>query len=256
MKYWNYDRLAEVYDDTRLIPRNLNDFFVDEICKYLNNRFSSPHGLLSVGLGTGRIESLLSSRHFQLFGVDISSKMLKKLDSKKINPPCYLTLADGFSLPFVKPFQMILLIHIVHLIDNWVNLLTEIKNLCKILVVGHAYTETHDHPYFKKFLDIMKKNGWNHTNDDRPEFLDFHEFMLQQGYSSLKREMQANCSITNSQIYQGIKNRYYRSFWNIDEEIFNKSISDLDAFIAKNMIVKNENYNTQAFVKLTFYELD
>ena len=170
MKYYNYDRLAEVYDETRSIPLELSSFFRHEIQNYLKNNLSPPpNRILSIGLGTGRVESLLSSKNCQLFGIDIASKMLKMLNNKKINPPCYTAQADGFSLPFSKSFHLILLIQVDHLISNIEKFFEELRKFSKILVVGNAYTETHEHPYYVKFLEFLKRNKWSKIKEDLPK---------------------------------------------------------------------------------------
>ncbi len=257
MKYHNYDRLAEVYDETRLIPLELSSFFKHEIQNYLkNNFFPPPNRILSIGLGTGRVESLLSSRNYQLFGIDIASKMLKMLNNKEINPPCYTAQADGFSLPFSKPFHIILLIQVIHLIDHIEKFFEEVRNFGQVLVVGNAYTETHEHPYYVKFLELLKKNGWSEIKEDVPKSVKFREFMSDHDFSVIEKKMSIESSLQNLQIYEGIKNRYFSSFWQVENNIFNQTMLDFDQFISDDNCKKSDVYQTRSNVNLTFYELN
>ncbi|MCE7743330.1 MAG: class I SAM-dependent methyltransferase [Candidatus Heimdallarchaeota archaeon] len=257
MRYWNYDRLAEVYDETRIIPLELYAFFKNEIRDYIRARFSSPpFNLLSIGLGTGRIESLLSSKEYQLFGIDIAHDMLKKLSLKRLDPPCYTTQADGLTLPFVKQFKVILLIQVIHLVAKYENLFNELRNFCDVLIEGNAYTETHKHPIYIKFFEILQENGWHDIREDEPKTINFNEYMQRFDFIITKKNKRVNSSIKNSQVYEGIRSRSFRSLWEVENRIFDKSLTEIDNFIIENKIEKNDSYQTESSVNLTFYELN
>ncbi|MHA1198281.1 MAG: class I SAM-dependent methyltransferase [Candidatus Heimdallarchaeaceae archaeon] len=257
MRYWNYDRLAEVYDETRIIPLELFTFFKNEIQDYIRIHFSTPpYNLLSIGLGTGRIESLLSSKEYQLFGIDIAHEMLQKLNLKNLDSPCYITQADGLSLPFVKPFQVILLIQVIHLVSKYEDLFMELRNLCDVLVDGNAYTETHKHPVFTRFFEILQENGWHDAREDEPRTVDFSEYMQRFDLIITKKNKRIDSSIKNSHVYDGIKSRSFRSLWDVENSIFDKSLKELDDFIIENNIEKNDSYETKSSVNLTFYEMN
>jgi len=256
MRYWNYDNLADSYDETRRVPNELTCFFKEEIHNFIESNFDSPHTLLSIGLGTGRVESLLSSEKHQLFGVDIAREMLKKLNAKNINPPCYPIQADGFSLPFSKSFQAILLVQIIHLIPLIGEFITELQNYSDIIIVGDAYTETHNHPIYVKFLDILLENSKNNLEKDQPINLKFADIIGQLGAKSTNKTIRIDSSIPNSEIYNGIVKRSFRSMWEVKEETFKKSLEQLELFIKENGINLDDKFKTKSTVNLDFYEFD
>lgn len=254
MKYWNYDSLAKIYDETREIPSQLYVFFTNEITEYIRSSFSPPFSLLSIGIGTGRIESLLSSKNFQLFGVDIAREMLGKLKSKRINPPIYPIQADGLVLPFSKSFHAILLIQIVHLIETIEEFVKEIKQFSSLLIVGNAYTETEEHPIYKEFFQILYENGWESLEVDEPKQVSFDKCIEKYKPKKTIRSLKLPNSIKHSQIYRGLRNRSFRSLFHIEDDIFNKSIHKLDLFISEKKINLDEVYETKSSVNLTFYD--
>ncbi len=257
MKYWNYDRLADSYDETRVIPPQLSSYFVTEIQGYIDSRFPHPpFNMLSIGLGTGRIETLLSSKTHQLFGIDIAAEMLKQLQSKKTNPPCFLSQADGLALPFSRSFQVILLIQIIHLIKEYETFFEEIRDFCEVLVTGSAYTETKHHPIYSQFFEILHDNGWEAIKEDEPKYDDFDNYMQKFDFKIIKKNKSVDNSILNSHIYNGLINRSYSSLWDVEDDIFSKSILDLDLFINENNFDKNEFFKTKSNVYLTFYEVN
>lgn len=255
MKYWNYDRIAGSYDETRMIPPQLIAFFIKEVQDYLESKFLiPPYNLLSIGIGTGRIESLLSSKKCQVFGVDIAKEMLKLLNLKSINPPCYPLIADGLSLPFSKVFQAILLIQIVHLIELYDEFFEQLANISKVFVVGSAYTETKSHPFYVKFFQILHENGWNITREDEPKSIDFEQYIRKFDVTVLKKVKTVKNSIANHQIYDGIVNKSFSSLWDVDQSIFEESLQQLDDFIIENKIKKDDVYLTTSKVSLNFIE--
>ena len=244
MKYWNYDKLAEIYDITRSVPLELSIFFTHEIHDFIKNKsFPPPYRLLSIGLGTGRIESLLSSKAYQLFGIDISSAMLMKLKQKNLNPPCYPIQADGFSLPFAKFFHILILLQVIHLISDHEKFFNEIQKYCQVFVIGEVYTETQKHPYYVKFLEFLRNNGMDKLRDDMPKSSEFNKLM-------------DKFSIQNLKIYEGIKKRHFSSFWEIENGIFDRSMADLNQFILENHIEKKDFFPTYSKAKLTFFEMN
>ncbi len=255
MKYWNYDRIAQSYDETRVIPSQLIAFFIKEVQDYLESKYlSPPYNLLSIGIGTGRIESLLSSEKYQMFGVDIAKEMLKLLNLKSINPPCYPLIADGFSLPFSRIFQAILLIQIVHLIRHYDEFFEQLVNISKVFVVGSAYTETKLHPFYVKFFEILHENGWNITREDEPKSIGFERYIRKFDVTILEKTKIVENSIANLQIYDGIVKKSFSSLWDVDQSIFEVSLQQLDDFIKENKIKKDDVYLTTSKVSLNFIE--
>lgn len=96
---------------------------------------------LEVGTGSGRTTlSLLQSdlaHETQLVGVDISPEKLHRLLARARSSTLNLVQADASILPFpARSFDIILTIHVLHLIRNWGRTLLEFRRLLR---PGGAY---------------------------------------------------------------------------------------------------------------------
>jgi SAM-dependent methyltransferase len=106
-----YDRVSEVYDETR---EPLTREAVDRLASILSR--NGPRNLLEVGVGTGRIALPLQERGFEVAGADLSRGMLQKARAKGLQN---LFMADANQLPFgEKTFDAVVLAHIIHLLDD------------------------------------------------------------------------------------------------------------------------------------------
>ena len=106
-----YDKISGVYDETR---EPLSTDALDRVAALLEG--SGDRRLLEAGVGTGRIASPLHLRGFDVVGIDLSKGMLEKALAKGL--PALLQ-ADANSLPFrERPFDAVLLAHVLHLLDD------------------------------------------------------------------------------------------------------------------------------------------
>ncbi len=256
MNFKNYDRVACVYDYTRKIPNQSVQFFKEKIYSYLQSRYNlTTYRILSIGAGTGRIESSLASSNHSLFGIDISQKMLSEFQKKEL-PTCYLVQADGLSLPFSKNFHLISAINFVHLIQDYRQFYNEVTNSTGSLLVGYAYTDTEYHPYYLKFRQLILENQREEQESDDTDLRDFHQFMESTGYKPEVCELKTDEEIRNIDIVSSLQNRYFRSLWEIDNKIFEKTLHDFKEYLSTSKDVKGETYSTYSITKLFFYELD
>ena len=106
-----YDRIAEVYDETR---EPLTPAAFDGFARILTR--DGSRRILEAGVGTGRIALPLQGRGFEMTGVDLSKRMLAKAREKGVHG---LILADADHLPFrEKEFDATILAHVLHLLDD------------------------------------------------------------------------------------------------------------------------------------------
>lgn len=127
----NFDRAAGFYDQTRRLPAGLAEHGLPALLEW-----AGPDGrLLEVGVGTGRIAGPLWERGARLAGCDISAGMLARLRAK--HPQAPVALGDAGRLPFTAGrFQVVLTIHVLHLVDGWRGALEEIR---RVLAPGGAH---------------------------------------------------------------------------------------------------------------------
>lgn len=125
----NFDRVADIYDETRGLPREALERVTDRIMAATHAEHETR--FLEIGVGTGRIALPLVERGVPYTGVDISEKMLARLRQKVANRS-NLTLiqGDATQLPFPDDsFDVALLVHVLHLTPEWETILTEIQRV-------------------------------------------------------------------------------------------------------------------------------
>lgn len=114
-EYKSFDRVADVYDDTRSMPeqaeRELSAMLFDIV------RATADPLLYEVGIGTGRVTVPLSRLGVRIVGTDIAPKMLAVLRSK--NTRIDACLAESTRPPFrAGTFDAVLFAHILHLVPD------------------------------------------------------------------------------------------------------------------------------------------
>jgi ubiquinone/menaquinone biosynthesis C-methylase UbiE len=127
----SFDRAANIYDQTRLLPEPIARHGIPAILDVIG----PSARVLEVGAGTGRISIPLLERGVDLIGCDLSSPMLRRFQEKFSSPR--LARADGSSLPFrTAQFDVLLTVHVMHLIPAWREVLREFR---RVLLPGGAY---------------------------------------------------------------------------------------------------------------------
>ncbi len=98
-----FDKFAEDYD-------TLCDFYKEDIKFYKNQALKINGKVLEVGCGTGRIYLELLKKEVDIYGIDISKEMLRKLKEKakklKLKPKVYQRDMKNFKIN--KKFSLII----------------------------------------------------------------------------------------------------------------------------------------------------
>jgi len=128
-RYQSFESVAGDYDQTRVIP----DGHLDEIARLLSREAKLSQGglFLDAGVGTGRFAAPLARLHpGQIVGVDISPAMMGRIQAKSVPGSLSLAQGDLQRLPFPSGvFAGALLVHILHLIEQWPLVLTEVRRV-------------------------------------------------------------------------------------------------------------------------------
>jgi ubiquinone/menaquinone biosynthesis C-methylase UbiE len=128
-RYLSFETVAGDYDQTRVIPEPQ----LEEIARILARESRLERGglFLDGGVGTGRFAAPLARLHpAQIIGADIAPAMMRRIEAK--TPPGSLALvrADLQRLPFRRgTFAGVLLVHILHLIEQWKIVLQETRRV-------------------------------------------------------------------------------------------------------------------------------
>ncbi|MHA1305016.1 MAG: class I SAM-dependent methyltransferase [Candidatus Heimdallarchaeaceae archaeon] len=225
MTFINFDRVAEVYDLSRPVPKDLITFFKNELLSYLNERFECKiYRVLSIGIGSGRVESTLSSSTLTLFGLDISMKMLQQIRKKGYMQQHFI-LGNCLHLPFRSSFHLAVMIHVTHLIPNTHQLIKEIKQVCSD-------------------IESLGLKGQ-----------EFQDSMVERGYTVVVKEKEIQTKISLNLIYSILKNQYLSSFWSVPDNYHKRAMQTLDDFIEKQDITLDSSIQVPARAVLRFFSL-
>lgn len=125
-----FDRAADFYDETRGFPPGVEQAAADLLCAA--GPLTASSRVLEVGIGTGRIALPLAPHVRDVFGVDLSTKMLARLVSKRAGERVYPANADALRLPYpAARFDAVVAVHVFHLIPEWRGVLNEIVRVLR-----------------------------------------------------------------------------------------------------------------------------
>ena len=146
----SFDRVADRYDQTRGYPETI----MEDILAALDQALEKDKTILDAGVGTGRFAKPLQDRGFDIVGIDLSPRMLRKAVEKGTTG---LIRGDITQLPFQdRVFSATLSIHVLHLVPSWRMALTEICRVTTDKYVSIAFRKE-DSPAeeIREFYDKM-----------------------------------------------------------------------------------------------------
>ena len=126
MESISFDRATAYYDRTRGMSKRT----MDAVSAMLMTELGSREPALEIGIGTGRIGLPLKERGLDVWGVDLSPKMLEVLRTKSSEVP--VAVADATRLPWRDDaFGAGYGCHVLHLIPNWRAALAELARVVR-----------------------------------------------------------------------------------------------------------------------------
>ncbi len=254
MSYINFDRVADVYDRTRAVPMETIEIMIQEINKKLQTAFGSPpYQILSLGIGSGRVERYLSSSNNHLFGIDISELMLKELKKKGVVGSISILQADACNLPFRGKFHLAIAIHVIHLIQNQEEFLNEILRTSQMAIFGDVYTDAYQSKLYSSFLNILSTLGWvKQESKFKNSYLENE--MSKHGFEVEEISETIYTSQFHASIFESIKKRYFSWLWDVPEPTYQQAIKLLELKIKDEEINLNESYKTASNVNLQVFK--
>lgn len=153
VKRVSFDRVADLYDETRGFPEDANEKILDALC----GDMTEGAAILDIGSGTGRFALPLSSRGFSVVGIDISNKMLGVSRSKGF---VRCVRGDSSLMPFkVATFDFALATHILHLLEDWVATLAEVRRVVKDSLLS-IVIERESNLFGEGYYDLLGERGY------------------------------------------------------------------------------------------------
>jgi ubiquinone/menaquinone biosynthesis C-methylase UbiE len=148
----SFDRVAEIYDETRGFPV----FVMDKIIKTLMDELEGYVSILDAGVGTARFLKPLQDLGYDVVGVDVSLGMLRKAVKKGMRN---LIIGSVCSLPFRDDsFDVTISVGLLHLVREWRVALQEMSRVTRKLLV--SVIRRRKNPASEKYRDLLVKYGW------------------------------------------------------------------------------------------------
>jgi SAM-dependent methyltransferase len=158
----SFDRVANIYDTTRWagVPQPI----MEKILSAMKDAFKDCRSILDIGTGTGRFAQFFENAGFKVVGVDISLSMMAEARKKGVRD---LVRADAHHLPFKDDsFDGSIMIHVLHLMQNWVQAIREVGRVTSKILVSEA-GDTEGFSARQRYLELRAEMGYplNRLND-------------------------------------------------------------------------------------------
>jgi len=151
----SFDKVAGIYDATRWsgVPPEI----MKKLLNSMKETFASCRTILDVGTGTGRFAEYLIDSGFNVVGIDVSLAMMAKAREKKLRN---LVQADAHHSPFEdKAFDGAVMIHVLHLVRDWVQVVSEIGRVTRKVIVAEVEGGEGFSPR-SRYLELRKEMGY------------------------------------------------------------------------------------------------
>jgi len=228
----SFDRAASYYDQTRPLPESIAEPGMQAILD-----ITGPSArVLEVGTGTGRIGIPLLERGLDLFGCDLSSKMLRRLHEKF--PAARIAQADATVLPFPSAhFEAVVTVHVLHLIPFWHDVLREIRRVLtpegtylNVTTWGSTGISIRERLRLH-WRDWLATRGLTVRNPGMQDHVDFAQAVESQGGHLTEIEvLRYPIRFVLREELERYASRILSDTWDISDDIFEESVQDLQAF--------------------------
>ncbi len=233
-----YDKIADIYDQTRWLTESVAEEVADCILKLVN---AMPQtSFLEPGVGTGLNVMPLVKRGYRVTGIDVSEAMLAQFRQKLNTVPKNLSLlcGDASQLPFPnQSFDVVLTVHMIHTVSDWRMFLSEIDRVLKPQgfylnaqwIIPPARLEFEHH--FRKILAKYQMSQASKSIDKAITEIKVEDFLHHKGYeSSYLIAKQWTVSNTVEELLNCYKLRAYGICWPVSDEQFHFLMQEFEEF--------------------------
>lgn len=148
-----FDRVADLYDATRRLPRDVEREVSDRLAERIDGART-----LEVGVGTARWALPLQQRGVEVTGIDLSGPMLRVARDKGFARP---VRADVTRLPFPDGrFDGCLATHVLHLVFDVPSALREIARVGRRRLRSVLEFETARPDIVEEYLGLVRREGF------------------------------------------------------------------------------------------------
>jgi ubiquinone/menaquinone biosynthesis C-methylase UbiE len=212
----SFDRIAEIYDETRGLPLDV----MEDVLAALSKELDKERLVLDAGVGTGRYAQPLQAKGYRVVGLDISKKMLAKAKAKGTSD---IIRGNLSSLPFPDDtFDVCLSVHVLHLISDWRKALEEIGRVTtgKFVSVATSHEESPAHAVRLAYEKACEELGFSTRHPgmrerELPEILE----------PDIIKQIAAHGHPTPVPfLINEFQNRIFSSLWRVPEEIHQQAM--------------------------------
>lgn len=229
----SFDRAANIYDQTRPLFEPIAKHGLQAILD-----ITRPDArILDVGTGTGRISVPLLTRGVDLIGCDLSKEMLMRLQEKL--PSARIAQSDAARLPFpTAHFDVVLTVHVLHLISPWREALHEFR---RVLKPGGVYLNVKTwestgvsvreqlRVYWRRWLETQGVSARRVGIQDEAEFQ--QELQILGGHMTQVEVIRYPVPFTLREELERFSSRVNSDTWDIPDAIFGASLKELRTWV-------------------------
>jgi SAM-dependent methyltransferase len=230
-----FDRAADFYDQTRGFPPG-EETSIAALIADAGGWLSSSR-ILEVGIGTGRIALPLATYVQAVYGVDLALPMMLRLRSKTGGGSIHLAQADASRLPFPHhSFDGVVVVHVLHLIPNWRDVLSEIARVLRPgAALVHGWTTGNDS--FQGLWDVF-----NTTVRQTPEYSPVGapwrsnpNFLEDEGWqpTAPAKSYTYNYTRTPNYFIEQARNRVWSALWRLSDDDLARGVAALETAIGE-----------------------
>lgn len=264
----SFDRVSDCYDATRAMPPDMEKAVIERLIEI--GDIQAHTRILELGIGTGRIAAPLSDKtNARYYGVDISKKMMEKIRSKKggaIVPIC----ADICALPFKSSrFDIVLAIHVFHLVKNWrcaIDEAARVLGIGGVIIVG-GENENRSTPLEKlvnglmpkareEIFDMANRLGFALRTEGMLSFDEAADALQKHGASvTLPPPVDYSIEVPLFAILKLVENRVFQYLWGLPDEKLAAAVSEMTKIFMEhygNLEVKVSISREFKFVRAAF----
>ena len=241
----NFDRAADFYDATRALPPDVGERIFDAIAAEV--RRAGADRVLELGVGTGRIARPLAERGLRVTGIDISTRMLARLQEQAApGAEIDVLIGDVTRLPVASgSFGAALAVHVLHLIPDWQAALAEVARALSRGGVLLRYQERYvsESQWGKRstarWSELLSARGFRPRQ--RPTDEEIAAALERLGGAVRMVEVAEDVDRnTPATILEQTRNRVHSWTWEIPEELFFECLPEYESWLRREFDMERE----------------
>ena len=213
----SFDRVADVYDETRGLPPTPLAKAIGVLAEELQGK-----RVLEIGVGTGRYTVPLQKSGIDVVGVDIAPKMVARGLEKGMRN---IVFADGARLPFGDgTFDAVTSNHVLHLIPDWRHVLGEAFRVLRSDGLYFSLFERHHEPSLTdRYREVANALGFTRPDAGIHE-RDFPKIVRPARLIMVARYLEHTPAGT---ALDAIEQKLYAFLWKVPEDIHQQTMQVL-----------------------------